>query len=170
MLPVALARVSRGVAALLAFALALAGVAAGARAAEAAAPGATAGPPGGGDAPHELGLRPDHEGYPLYQRYCAECHGVRADGHGPRASQLDPRPTDLTHLHAPDGGPPRLEALVQVIDGRRTIRAHGEGEMPVWGQDLVAREPDLELRERARARLVQSLATYLLAIQQPAGR
>jgi cytochrome c5 len=153
----------------LAAALALAAVApasaAGAGAAGAASP---PGPSAGAGAPREVGPRPDHEGYPLYQRYCAECHGVRADGHGPRATLLDPRPPDLTHLHAADGGPPRLEALVHAIDGRRVIPAHGK--MPVWGRDLVAGEPDLELRERARARLVQSLATYLLAIQQPAGR
>lgn len=115
------------------------------------------------------GLNPGHEGYPLYQRFCASCHGVRADGKGPRAMLVSPPPPDLTHLVAARGEAPHLDELTRVIDGRRTLRAHGEGPMPVWGEALVADVPDATMREQARIRLVQSLAEYLLSIQAPPG-
>jgi mono/diheme cytochrome c family protein len=111
------------------------------------------------------GLNPGHVGYGLYQSLCSECHGVGAVGDGPRARFFDPRPVDLTRLTGLDGAPPRLEPLTRVIDGRRAIRAHEQDGMPVWGDRLVANESDLERRERARIRLVQTLAEYLLSIQ-----
>lgn len=117
-----------------------------------------------GSAP-ETGPLPEHEGYPLYQRYCAECHGAGADGKGPRAAELEKPPPDLTRLSERLGAPLRLEALTRVIDGRRTLRAHGSP-MPVWGEKLAADVPDPALREQGRIRLVQSLAEYLLAIQR----
>ena len=77
-------------------------------------------------------------------------------------------PPDLTHLRGPTGGTVRVEDLVRVIDGRRTLRAHGDGEMPVWGWELLADLPDPETRERARLQMVYTLAEYVVAIQQPA--
>jgi mono/diheme cytochrome c family protein len=111
---------------------------------------------------------PDHPGAGLYLSLCSRCHGVAADGNGADGRQMDPRPPDLTHLAARDPALLRLEGLVRVIDGRRTIRAHGTGQMPVWGWELVANEPNAQLREQARIRLVQTLAEYLLSIQQTA--
>ncbi len=123
--------------------------------------------PGSAQEAEERGRNPSHEGYPLYQRFCAACHGLRADGKGPRAVVTSPPPADLTRLAAAPGEAPRLDALTRVIDGRRTIRAHGEGPMPVWGEDLVADVPDPAMREQARIRLIQSLAEYVLSIQEP---
>jgi mono/diheme cytochrome c family protein len=116
----------------------------------------------------ERGPNPGHEGYPLYQRFCASCHGVHADGRGPRAAAMSPPPADLRHLAAARGRALSLDEITRVIDGRRTVRAHGEGPMPVWGEELVADVPDPEMREKARIRLVQSLAEYVLSIQLPA--
>lgn len=116
-------------------------------------------------ADEERGPNPDHEGYALYQRLCAECHGVRADGKGVRAPVLHPPPPDLRHLAASRGAPLRLDELTRVIDGRRTIRAHGEGPMPVWGKEIASGVEDPVMREQARIRLIQSLAEYILSIQ-----
>lgn len=123
--------------------------------------------PAAADETAEKGPNAGHPGYALYQNLCSDCHGVRADGTGPKAALLDPPPPDLTRLRGPDGGPVRIEDLERVIDGRRRVRAHGEGKMPVWGRNLVSNEPNLELRERARIQLVRSLADYLLSIQRP---
>ncbi len=111
------------------------------------------------------GLNPEHPGYPLYQRYCVECHGVLADGKGPRAPALEKPPPDLTRLGEGKGEAPRLDGLTRVIDGRRTLPAHGPGARPVWGEKLAADVPDWHAREQARIRLIQSLAEYLLSIQ-----
>jgi mono/diheme cytochrome c family protein len=35
-------------------------------------------------------------GWPLYDRFCLACHGVRGDGNGPAAPWLDPLPRDFT--------------------------------------------------------------------------
>jgi len=115
----------------------------------------------------EKGPNAGHEAYGLYQELCGRCHGVQADGNGPQAALLQPRPPDLTRLRGPDGAAIGREELMRVIDGRRTLRAHGAGEMPVWGWVLVPDEPDADLRERVRIQLVQSLADYIVSIQRP---
>ena len=112
------------------------------------------------------GLNPAHLGHPLYQRFCAECHGVLADGKGPRAPTLEKPPPDLTRLGEAKGEAPRLDALIRIIDGRRTLRAHGAGGVPAWGEKLAEDVPDWHAREEARIRLIQSLAEYLLSIQR----
>jgi mono/diheme cytochrome c family protein len=112
-----------------------------------------------------VGLNPGHEGYSVYERLCSECHGVRADGNGTNAREFDPPPPDLTVLRGPDGGPQRIDTLARVIDGRRTIRAHEAGGMPIWGERLVAGEADFESREVARIHIVETLASYVRSIQ-----
>jgi mono/diheme cytochrome c family protein len=124
-------------------------------------------PPASAEEEPDADAARQHEGYGLYQELCAECHGVRADGRGTRAGEFSPRPPDLRHLRGPAGGAVRVEDLVRVIDGRRTLRAHGASGMPVWGWELVADVPDPEIRERARLQLVHTLAEYLIAIQEP---
>ncbi len=120
----------------------------------------------GDEAGPAAGLNPSHPGSPLYQRFCAECHGVLADGKGPRAPALEEPPADLTRLGEATGEAPRLDALIRIIDGRRTMRAHGTGPMPAWGEKLAEDVPDWRAREKARIRLIQSLAEYLLSIQR----
>ena len=120
----------------------------------------------GDEAVPATGLNPAHLGHPLYQRFCGECHGVLADGKGRRAPALETPPPDLTRLGEAKGEAPRLDALIRVIDGRRTVRAHGAGPMPAWGEKLAEEVPDWRAREEARIRLIQSLAEYLLSIQR----
>ena len=111
---------------------------------------------------------PRHDGYVLYQQLCAECHGARGDGNGPRASEFSPRPTDLTRLRGPEDRDVRVDDLARAIDGRRTLRAHGDGNMPVWGWELLADIPDPEVRERARLQMVYTLAEYVASLQKRA--
>jgi mono/diheme cytochrome c family protein len=96
----------------------------------------------------------------LYQRYCASCHGVAGLGDGPVAGALVPPPTDLTRLRA------AVPYLMQSIDGRRTLRAHGAPAMPVWGevfeQSLIG-EPH---RRRTALLQVQALAEYVAGLQK----
>lgn len=39
---------------------------------------------------------PENRGRDLYLTSCAPCHGENADGQGPRAAVLDPKPRDYT--------------------------------------------------------------------------
>ena len=85
---------------------------------------------------------------------------------GPRAPDLEKPPTDLTRLGEEKGEALRLDWLTRIIDGRRTLRAHGAGPMPVWGEKLAEDAPDWHTREEARIQLIQSLAEYILSIQR----
>src|SRR5215831_21332121 len=76
----------------------------------------------------------DDPGRQLYLRYCAACHGRQGRGDGPVAPALGEKPTDLTQLAATHGDEFPLQAVVDAIDGTRTVRAHGVSEMPVWGE------------------------------------
>jgi mono/diheme cytochrome c family protein len=68
---------------------------------------------------------------------CASCHGADAKGNGPVASSLKIPPTDLTVLAKNNGGVLPVNALYEIIDGRRIVASHGTREMPVWGYRLV---------------------------------
>jgi mono/diheme cytochrome c family protein len=97
-------------------------------------------------------------GEAMYVRYCASCHGVTGKGDGPAAA-LSPPPTDLTKSDL------SLAELMKVIDGRRTVRAHGTATMPVWGEvfEQTAADPGREHRQALRD--VQAVAEYIQALQ-----
>ena len=100
-----------------------------------------------------------------YLRYCASCHGVHGDGRGPVARALTFRPADLRELSRRYGSPLDPERLAAVIDGRTEVEAHGERDMPVWGErfDLP---PDDVSRERAITQHIAELRAYLETIQR----
>jgi mono/diheme cytochrome c family protein len=94
-------------------------------------------------------------GEALYRRYCASCHGSAGRGDGPAALALSPPPTDLTKLRS------EVPRLMEQIDGRRTIRAHGTAGMPVWGE-VFEQSLITEPHARRTALLqVQTLAQYV---------
>ena len=68
-----------------------------------------------------------------YVRYCASCHGELADGNGPVAGALSPRPPALTSLHKKFGNPLSTDLVVYLV-GTTMPRAHGNSAMPVWGK------------------------------------
>jgi mono/diheme cytochrome c family protein len=65
----------------------------------------------------------------LYQRYCATCHGVKADGTGAAARLFKPPPADLTRSARPD----EYKKLIIRVGGEPMGRSPG---MPPWGQEL----------------------------------
>jgi len=72
-----------------------------------------------------------------YQSGCAACHGADGKGDGPMAGALKTRPADLTVLSRKNNGVFPVEAVYNVIDGRKAIAGHGSREMPVWGYRFV---------------------------------
>jgi mono/diheme cytochrome c family protein len=72
------------------------------------------------------------EGRRAYERACASCHGLDAQGEGTVAPALKVRPPDLTQLAAGNGGVFPRERVAAVIAGDTAVTAHGTAEMPVW--------------------------------------
>jgi mono/diheme cytochrome c family protein len=103
------------------------------------------------------------EGELLYRRCCASCHGPSGRGDGPVAGALSPPPSDLTRSTGD------VSELMRVIDGRRTVRAHGTAAMPVWGEVF---EESLLAEPHARRTVllhVRALAEFVLGLgrQEP---
>lgn len=94
-------------------------------------------------------------GATLYGRHCASCHGASGRGDGPAAAALNPPPNDLTQYRASP------QELMQVIDGRRAVRAHGTSAMPVWGEVFEQVHLDDAHAKRLALLQVEALADYV---------
>lgn len=111
------------------------------------------------------------KGRVMFRRYCASCHGEKADGSGPVAGMLKVQPTDLRMLtHENDGEYP-AEEVAAFVDGQEEVRAHGRRDMPVWGEvfqtSLVANPAMPEEDGEARAaRKVRELVLFIETLQQ----
>lgn len=100
----------------------------------------------------------------LYQRYCAACHGADGSGGGPVAAYLRVKPPDLTSLGERYGWPLPRDGLARFIDGRFQPGAHGEREMPVWGEQLEELPPEV-VGEREKAAVIDLILDFLESIQ-----
>lgn len=107
-------------------------------------------------------------GQMLYMDYCAACHGASGMGDGDMANVVNIPSPNLKLLAKNNGGVFPMLNVLQVIDGRSGVRAHG-GVMPLWGQVFSDEIGDSEgaygsvLEVRGR---VLSLAKYLESIQE----
>lgn len=110
-----------------------------------------------------------------YVSACAGCHGRDAKGDGPMADLLKISTPDLTTLSERSGGAFPIAGVIQTIDGRADVSAHG-GAMPVWGDRymvMAQREQDamrpprwpVEPEVVVRGRIL-SLVYYLESIQE----
>ena len=104
--------------------------------------------------------RPVCSGRAEYIRYCSACHGEEADGNGPVANVLTPRPPALTSLRKKFGKPLSTD-LVVFVSGTSMPRAHGTSDMPVWGTVLRDETGD----DRAAIDLLWTIVHYLDCIQ-----
>lgn len=90
-------------------------------------------------------------GWPLYDRFCLACHGVKGDGKGPAAPWLDPLPRDFTAGWFKWGGTadPTAPAPSAVADAIR------------WGAPGTAMHGfDASLREADVDRLVEVVLAF----------
>lgn len=101
-----------------------------------------------------------------YLRYCGSCHGEGGKGDGPVATTMKANPTDLTQLAKQNKGDLPYGRLIQVIDGRLSIRAHGSPAMPVWGEVFKA-EDGMTIAQEAKVRgHLLLIIEYLSSIQE----
>ncbi len=76
-------------------------------------------------------------GEKLYKRYCSPCHGIKGDGKGFNAKNLDPRPAN--HTDAGLMNRRTDKELYDVIDGGG--RSVGKSTlMPPWGRNFSGTE------------------------------
>lgn len=121
-----------------------------------------------GAAPAVAGEGLTSQGAALYGRYCSACHGSDGRGTGIVSGLMKPKPADLTKLAAKAGGEFPFYEVLRVIDGRETVRAHGDPDMPVWGEVFASEAGPPDERERliARGKVVE-ITEYLAGIQEP---
>jgi mono/diheme cytochrome c family protein len=100
----------------------------------------------------------------VYLKYCSACHGSDGKGDGVASGTMRPKPANLTLLAKKHGGKFPYVLVKDIIDGRKRIAAHGESDMPVWGEvfgeEKAATQPDTEIRGK-----VQQITDYLASIQ-----
>lgn len=102
----------------------------------------------------------------LYMKYCSACHGPGGKGDGSVSSVMRPKPTDLTQIAKKSGGEFPFVPIMQVIDGTKAVHAHGEADMPVWGELL--KDPgsgSLESRVAIEGKLML-ITDYIRSIQE----
>ncbi len=107
-----------------------------------------------------------------FRNSCASCHGDDGRGAGFLTRVFrGVEPGDLTQLSKTNGGVFPLERVFEVIDGRLEVAAHGERQMPVWGdrymtESMMMLGPgpmnDYVVRHR-----VLELVYYIQSIQEP---
>lgn len=103
------------------------------------------------------------DGRSLFYTYCASCHGASGAGNGPVAASMRKAPPDLTGLALANGGVFPTDRMRRVIDGR-LIEAHGDRDMPVWGDAFKAirgGHSEQSVRER-----IESVLQYLISMQR----
>ena len=102
------------------------------------------------------GGRDGPDALPALLRRLPRARRARGRSRGARAGTA---PTDLTQIAAAHGGQFPLEAVVEAIDGTRTVRAHGVSEMPVWGEVFRADHPRRNISSRCARRSSPSRTT-----------
>lgn len=100
-------------------------------------------------------------GKQMFDSYCAACHGRDGKGDGPAADALKVKPTDLTMLSKDNGGKFPAMKVASAIRGDANVPAHGNKEMPVWGQLFSSisggHESEVDQRIANLSRYIQSL-------------
>ena len=81
------------------------------------------------------------------------------------AHLMTPKPTDLTTIAKKNNGEFPSDQVAKSIDGRSTLGAHGDPDMPVWGEVFdeeaaEAGEPPAQVRKKVRL-----ITEYLKSIQ-----
>ena len=105
-------------------------------------------------------------GKDMYLKYCASCHGITGKGDGPVSRDLKVKMPDLTVLKRSNQGMYPTDRVLSSIDGSRSVRAHGDRNMPVWGEVFRKeheKEKYTELTALLKAKLI---AEYVGTLQR----
>jgi mono/diheme cytochrome c family protein len=102
----------------------------------------------------------------LFRVHCQSCHGPEGRGNGVMREVLTVAPADLTVISKRNDGSFPSHLMIETIDGRRNLPAHGAREMPVWG--ITFQTLDLDTNQEPEVeRRIRDLVAYLESIQEP---
>lgn len=103
------------------------------------------------------------EGFPVFQAYCAACHGRDAKGDGPAASSFKTKLPDLTRISQRNGGIFPFYRVQRYISGADLVKsAHGSRDMPVWGPIF----DDISWDGAPGSIRIYNLTRYIQSLQQ----
>jgi mono/diheme cytochrome c family protein len=99
----------------------------------------------------------------LYLNHCAACHGQDGEGGGPVAATMHIAVPNLRSLTMRNNGVFPGEAVTSYIDGREARAAHGERQMPIWGD--VFRGAEQATAKRTVLRRIDALVNFISMLQ-----
>jgi len=105
----------------------------------------------------------DDTGARLFFNHCAACHGENGEGTGPVAASMRVTMPNLRTLAQRNGGSFPRDAVVAYVDGRSVKAAHGDRQMPVWGD--VFKGVDQEADDRTVRRRINAIADFISTLQ-----
>jgi len=105
----------------------------------------------------------DDTGARLYFNHCAACHGAEGEGGGPVAATMRIGVPNLRTLAQRSDGVFPADGVTAYIDGRELNAAHGDRQMPIWGD--VFRGPEQGTSERTVRRRIAALVDFIESLQ-----
>ena len=107
----------------------------------------------------------DDFGARLFFNHCAACHGDDAEGTGPVAASMRVTVPNLRSLAQRNGGVFPADAVTAYVDGREIKTAHGDRQMPIWGD--VFRGAEQGVAERTVRRRIAAVVDFISTLQYP---
>ena len=105
----------------------------------------------------------DDLGARLYFNHCAACHGEYGEGDGSVAATLRVTMPNLRSLAMRNDGVFPADAVTAYVDGREVTPAHGDRQMPIWGD--VFRGAEQGTAERTVRRRIAAVVDLIASIQ-----
>jgi len=105
-------------------------------------------------------------GKQMYLQYCSSCHGQEGKGDGKVSKDLKFRVPDLTGLAKKHYGIYPLDDVMATIDGRRSVRGHGDRNMPVWGETFYRESEGKKYPELTTLLKAKIIAEFVATLQQ----
>lgn len=107
----------------------------------------------------------DDTGKVLFTRYCGACHGPDGKGDGVLSGALKDKPADLTQIAKKNGGTFPTQKVMRFIDGTTDVRAHGNPDMPVWGEVFKEQLADSPAQQAEIRKTILDITNYIGTIQ-----
>ena len=106
-----------------------------------------------------------------FMKNCAVCHGSGGKGNGSIIDFLKESPADLTQIRKNNNERFPMQATYEIIVDAGRTRAHGNKDMPIWGdkyaQEIIEREGEFGMNNGSSSKQrVLELVFYLATIQE----